>query len=350
MSNRVRVALIGAGEITKVRHVPGLRAIEGVEIAGVVNRTRESSQAVAAECDIPQVYDQWQQVMADRDVDAVVIGTWPNMHCELACAALKAGKHVLVENQMARNLSEARAMLAVAEAHPKLVARVVPSSLGMISENIMDQLMRGHFVGDLREVMVFAANDRFWDYSKPLHWQQDAEIAGRNVLALGAVHETLMRWVPPPVQVYAQAELFEPTRPVPEESRFGEVTLPDSLQIVGELKGGARVMYHVSGVILFGPGIQLHFYGSRGTVRLHFHAGEELIYAGRSEDTELKRIEIPAEERGSWNVEADFIAAIRGQKKTRLTDFATGVSQMEFLEAVALSAANNQPVELPLED
>jgi len=351
MSKRVRVGLIGAGANTRSRHIPGLQEIEGVEIVSVANRTPESSRAVASEFSIPRTHGTWQELLADPEIDAVVIGTWPNTHCEMTCAALRAGKHVLTEARMARNLAEARGMLAVSKEHPELVARIVPSPFGLTCGPAVHQLIQNHFLGDLREVVVLGASDQFWDYSKPLHWRQDAEISGNNVLTLGILQETLLRWAPQAVQVFALTELFEPTRPIPDESRFGNATVPDSVQIVAELQGGARAIYHFSGVILFGPGTQIHLYGSRGTIKVNFINGEEQVFVGRAEDGELTCLEIPAEEQGKWQVEQDFIAAIRGTKKDKggLNDFSTAIRYMEFLEAVARSAAENVPIELPLE-
>lgn len=349
MTKQIRVGLIGAGVNTRLRHLPGLRAIEGVEIVSVSNRTEQSSRAVAEEFSIPQVHASWQSLIADPDIDAVVIGTWPDTHCEIACAALRAGKHVLTEARMARNLAEAREMLAVSKEFPKLVAQVVPSPLGLICGPAVSHLVRNHYLGDLREVVVIGANDQFWDYSQPLHWQQDAAISGNNMLTLGIMQETLLRWVPQAVQVFAMAELFEPTRPLPAENRFSNVTVPDSVQVLAELQGGARAIYHFSGVILFGPGVQIHLYGSRGTIKIHFINGEELIYVGRAGDKQLEQVEIPSEEAGSWQVEADFIAAIRSGKPATLNDFATAIKSMEFQEAVARSAAENTPIDLPLE-
>ncbi len=349
MSESIRIGLIGAGENTRVRHIPGLQAIDGVEITAVANSTAESSQRVADEFGIPQTFGTWQELVASPEIDAVVIGTWPNLHCEVTCAALEAGKHVLTEARMARNLDEAKQMLEASKAHPELVAQVVPSPFGLECGPAITSLLKAHFLGDLREAIVLGANDQFWDYSKPLHPRQDAELSGKNTLALGILHESLMRWAPEPVQVFAQAELFEPTRPLPEENCFVDVGVPDSLQIVAELKGGVRCMYHLSGVTLFGPGMQIHLYGSRGTIKVEFVDGQEKVSCGRADDKELQIMEIPEEEKGSWNVEQDFVDAIRGNKKVTLTDFKTGVKYMEFVEAVSRSAEANAPVPLPLE-
>jgi len=349
MSKRVRVGLIGAGANTRSRHLPELQAIEGVDIVSVVNRTAESSRTVADEFSIPRTHETWQALLADPEIDAVVIGTWPNTHCEMTCAALRAGKHVLTEARMARNLAEARGMLAVAKEHPELVARIVPSPFGLTCGPAVHHLIHNHFLGDLREVVVLGASNQFWDYSKPLHWRQDADISGNNILTLGILQETLLRWAPQPVQVFAMTELFEPTRPLPEQNRFGNVTVPDSVQILAELQGGARAMYHFSGIVLFGPGTQIHLYGSRGTIKVNFINGEEQVFIGRAEDAALSRLEIPAEETGHWQVEQDFIAAIRGEKKSGLNDFGTAIKYMEFLEAVARSATENVPVDLPLD-
>jgi predicted dehydrogenase len=113
-----------------------------------------------------------------------------------------------------------------------------------------------------------------------------------------------------------------------------------------EIQGGARGLYHLSGIGLFGPGFHLHLYGSHGTIRVDLGAGTLMI--GTVGDEALHQPNIPEEQQGGWRVEDEFIGAIRGTETIRLTDFATGVKYMEFTEAVAQSAESNQPVDLPI--
>jgi predicted dehydrogenase len=113
------------------------------------------------------------------------------------------------------------------------------------------------------------------------------------------------------------------------------------------LENGGRGLYHISGVCRFGPGNQIHMYGSEGTLRYEVTPVERLL-TGRAGEKQLLEFEVPEEKRGGWRVEAEFVGAIRGYEKVRFTDFATGVKYMEFTEAVARSAASQMRVPLPL--
>jgi len=344
MSDTIRVGIVGAGANTRLRHVPGFRAIDGVELAGVVNSSSDSTARAADEFSIPKTYADWQALVSDPYLDAVMIGTWPNLHCEVTCAALEAGKHVLTEARMARSLAEARQMLVASQAQPSLVTQIVPSPFGLEHHDALVKLIGEGFLGELREVVVITADDSFHDESKPLHWRQDREISGVNTLALGIIHEAATRWVPTPDQVFAQAAVTSPTRSGLDGSL--EATVPDSVQILTTIpieSGQARGLYHVSGVALHGPGRAIHLYGSEGTIKVQLGAAEE-VWIGKAGEPSLRRLEVPPEEKGGWRVEAEFIRAIRGEEPIRFTTFKAGVDYMAFTEAVARSAEGNAPI------
>ena len=73
-TDEIRIAVVGAGQITRSRHLPGFRAIPGVRIVGVCNQKRESAARVAREFAIPKVYGGWEEAVEDPDVNAVLIG------------------------------------------------------------------------------------------------------------------------------------------------------------------------------------------------------------------------------------------------------------------------------------
>jgi len=349
----LRVGLIGAGANTRSRHIPGLLALPDVQLIAVCNRRPESTRAIAREYSIPRTYAHWEELVADPDIDAVVIGTCPYLHCAITLAALAAGKHVLTEARLAMNAAEAHRMLAAARQHPRLVTQVVPSPFGLKGNAVMQELIGAGFLGELREAHVYSLNAALADPAAPLSWRQDLALSGFNMLTLGIVHETLTRWVPPPVRVLAQVHAHLPSRIDPESGVRRPVGTPDSVQVLAVLGNGARVTYHCSGVTPFGQGMGIHLYGTEGV--LHYDLQQDRIRgaslkrgqrAGHA--GELVEIDIPAERAGRWRVEEEFVEAIRTGAPVRLTDFATGVAYMEFTEAVARSAEREEPVELPL--
>jgi predicted dehydrogenase len=347
MATPIRVGIVGLGANTRLRHVPGLRACLDVEIVAVCNRRPETTTAVAREFGIDRTYDTWQELVTDPAIDAVVIGTWPYLHCPITLAALDAGKHVLTEARMAMNAAEARRMLDAHRAHPELVCQIVPSPFGLRCDRVVKARLAEGYIGDLREVVIIGTGDMLADPNTPLGWRQVVELSGVNMLTLGILHETLIRWVPDPVRVTAQAHAFTPERLDPATGLRRRVGTPDSVQVLTEIAGGARGLYHCSGVIRHGPGSQVHLYGSDGTLKYELLPNDRLLGA-RAGDRELQEIAIPADQARSWRVEAEFIDAIRGQGQIELTDFETGVRYMEFTEAVARSAQTGEAVELPL--
>src|SRR5260370_8971790 len=98
MSNHpLRIGLIGAGANTRSRHIPGLKAIEDVEIVAVCNRRPGSTAATSREFGIAKTYEHWQDLVAEPDIDAGAIGTWPYLHCPITLAALERVNHLLTE-------------------------------------------------------------------------------------------------------------------------------------------------------------------------------------------------------------------------------------------------------------
>lgn len=104
---KVRMALIGAGSFARSSHLPNMQALDRLyHLRAVVNRTGPSAKAVGQQFGADYVSTDPAEVLADPEVDAVLIATRHHLHGSLALAALKAGKHVLVEKPMTLDLDE----------------------------------------------------------------------------------------------------------------------------------------------------------------------------------------------------------------------------------------------------
>lgn len=344
--DRIRVGVIGAGNNTRTRHIPGLLAIDGVEIVAVANRSRESAQAVCDQFGIPSAHADWRAVVDDDSLDAIVIGTWPDTHRTLTCAALDAGKHVMCEARMAATLADARAMLDSARQRPRLVAQVVPSPFTLRVDQTIKELLGQGYLGELYSLSVVATTAEFANFDAPLHWRHQRRFSGQNIMNMGIWYEATMRWVGPATSVSASARTFVRRRNDPVSGSPVDVDVPDHVQVLTDLSGGALGDYRISTVNGLGPTPGAWLFGSTGT--LHFDSSSGALFGGRAGDTELAEIAIPAQRAGGWRVEEEFVNAIRGLEEISHTTFADGVKYMEFTEAVHSSAETGQKVALPL--
>ena len=344
----IRVGLIGAGRNTRNRHIPGLQAIASVEIVGVANRSRVSSEAVAKEFGFPKVYDHWQQLIDDPQIDAVVIGTWPYMHRTMTLAALAADKHVLCEARMAMDATEARAMRDAAQAKPALVTQIVPSPFTLRVDGMVKKLLAEEYLGQILAVEV-RDGGQFLDREGLLHWRNDFNLSGYNAMSLGIWFEALMYWIGGVTQVVAMGQTYVKMRK-DDDGVLHAVRIPEHLDVIATMECGAQAHYQVSSVTGLADGLGIYLFGSEGTLyTTSWNAPDgQKLYGGRRGDTTLKEIAVPPELEGGWRVEEEFIGAIRGQEAITHTTFDDGVKYMEFTEAVARSVATGRAISLPL--
>ncbi len=338
----IRVGVIGAGNNTRSRHIPGLQAINGVEIIGVCNRSEESSRRVADEFGIPKTYGNWQNAIADTDTNAIVIGTWPYIHCRATVAALAADKHVMCEARMAMNAREAHTMRNAARQKTDLVAQIVPSPMTLRVDNTIKRLIAEGYVGEVLVVDV-RAGGAFLDREAPLQWRQDFDLSGLNIMSMGIWYEALMRWLGEATRISAIGKTFVKMRP-DADGIMHAVRIPEHIDVVGDLACGAQLHMQVSNVTGLAGAPEVFIFGSEGTLRF---SGNRL-FGGQKGDERLSEIQIPDAETGAWRVEAEFVNAIRGIEIITHTDFETGVKYMEFTEAVTRSMLAGRTIALPL--
>jgi predicted dehydrogenase len=329
----IRIGIVGAGSIVRAEHVPRFRAIPGVELVAVANRTRESSQRAAAELGIGRAVEDWQSLVDDDAVNAVLIGAWPYLHAPVTIAALEAGKHVLTEARMAATGLDARAMLAASRAHRDQVAMVVPASFSLWADATIKRLIDGGPVGRVRHVRVT------WQANGPDEpgeaWRWQRRFSGENVMALGIVYEAMARWLGQATAATAVARL-DATHP--------SVDVPDHVLAILEFPDDVTATIEMSARTQAPASNTATFFGSEGALEVDFTA-ERIRHAAIGGD--WGDAEVREEDRAGWTAEIDFVSSIRDGTPVTLTDFATGAHYMAVVEAIDRSAAEGRrmPVE-----
>ncbi len=118
-SQKLRVGVIGAG--IGAFHLAAYARLPQVEIAALAGLDDDRVRRVATEYQVPTTYREYGDLLAVPDIDAVSICLPNALHAPVTIAALRAGKHVLIEKPLARNVVEGRAMLAAAAAHGRVL-------------------------------------------------------------------------------------------------------------------------------------------------------------------------------------------------------------------------------------
>ena len=109
MTKTIKVALAGAGAFG-IKHLDGIKNIDGVEVVSLVGRRLEPTKEVADKYGISHVSTELADSLALKEVDAVILCTPTQMHAEQSIACLKAGKHVQVEIPLADSWKDAQAV------------------------------------------------------------------------------------------------------------------------------------------------------------------------------------------------------------------------------------------------
>ena len=344
---RLGIGFVGAGAIVRQRHVPGLRQVPGVELVGVANRSRGSSERAARELGIGRAYEDWRGLVESVDVDVVWIGTHPSTHREISLAALAADKHVFCQARMALDYQDAKAMWEAAERSDR-TTMLCPPPHYMRGDRVVRDLLADGFVGQPLDVVVRSYSANYADPATPLHWRQQRAVSGYNALDVGMMVEVLQRWLGYAGRVVALEKTVYPTRPSPAGGE-APVERPDTLSAVAELESGALATLAFSGVARHAAEANaFEIYGSEGTIRYEYAA--DRILAGKADDPGLKEVSIPADRAREWTVEADFVEAVRAGKRSVEPSFWDGLKYMEMTEAIFRSAETGRAVDLPFED
>ncbi|MDH3256682.1 MAG: bi-domain-containing oxidoreductase [Nitrospinota bacterium] len=101
-SGKIKIALAGAGGFIKGMHIPNLQALSRrYQIHAVTSRTGSNASNTAKQVGAQYCTTDYQEILNDPRVDAVLIGTRHHQHASMVLEALQAGKHVLVEKPLA---------------------------------------------------------------------------------------------------------------------------------------------------------------------------------------------------------------------------------------------------------
>ncbi len=199
---KVRIGIVGAGNIATNSHMPAYAACDAAEIAAVADINLERAQAFAKRFGIPHAYSSVEEMLANESIDAVDICTWNCGHTPVAIAAANAGKHVFCEKPLADSLENALAVKAAVEKAGVRFLLGVPSRFNpanALARELLDK-------GELGEI-YYAKTSYLRRRGTPTGWFTDKRASGGGPILDIGVHRIDAAWYlmgnPKPVRVSA---------------------------------------------------------------------------------------------------------------------------------------------------
>ncbi len=199
---KVRIGIVGAGNIATNAHMPAYAACDKAEIAAVADLNLERAETFAKRFGIPHAYASVEEMLEHEDIDAVDICTWNCGHASVAIAAANAGKHILCEKPFADSLEHALAAKEAVEKAGVQFLLGVPSRFNPPNALAREMLDKGE-LGDV----YYAKTSYLRRRGTPTGWFTDSRVSGGGpVLDIG-VHRIDAAWYmmgnPKPVRVSA---------------------------------------------------------------------------------------------------------------------------------------------------
>lgn len=120
MEINIRWGILSTANIAVESMIPALLCSEYCALTGLASRDIKKAKRIAKKFKIPKYYGSYQELLEDKEIEAVYIPLPNHLHVKWAIKALRAGKHVLVEKPVALSSMEANELLEEAKKHPEL--------------------------------------------------------------------------------------------------------------------------------------------------------------------------------------------------------------------------------------
>ncbi len=263
--DKVGVGLVGS-QFASTIHAESLKRVPRARLAAVASPTPGHAAAFAKAHGIPNAFTDYRRMLDMPEVDMVVIGAPNDVHCQIACDAAAAGKHVVCEKPLCLNLAEADKMIAACrKAKVKLMYAeelcFTPKYVRL--KKLVDD-------GALGKVTLVKQSEKHDGPHAPHFW--DVDRAGGGVaMDMGCHAIEFFRWIlgkPRILDVYAQM-----ATQVHADKTRGD----DNALLIINFEGGATALAEESWTKLGGMDDRAEVYGSKGVAYANLLQGNSIL-------------------------------------------------------------------------
>jgi predicted dehydrogenase len=335
MKEKTKVAVIGAGNVAQVAHLPAYKSHRGVELTALVEEDLVKARKVAEQFGVKNVYEDFTRMLKKEDVDAVDICTPNYLHAPMAITALRSGRHVLCEKPIARNAAEAKKMVDTARKSKKILMVAMNNRFRQDVEVLQKFIKRGE-LGTVQ--LVKAGWRRMAQDWQDRRWLTDQRKSGGGALLdLGLPKMDLAIWI---------AGLKKPSRVTCNLfRRAGRSGVEDSACAMVNFAGGSCLILEVTWNLLEPKDhVYLEVYGSKGAATLYPFRIHKAMHGHLVNVTPA--IEQKNFYKDSYRREIEHFIDCVQKKRKPLTTGAEAASVLKILDAMYESASCTSEVSL----
>lgn len=292
MKESIGVGFFGTGFARRVQ-IPAFQACENARIVSIASGSLENAKAVADESGAKHFTDNWRETVERSDVDLVCITTPPNLHREMADAALAAGKHVLAEKPMAMNVAEAEAMADLAKRSGKLA--LIDHELRFLpGRQKAKAMLHSGAIGTIRHAKYTFKAPHRGDPEQKWDWWSSKKAGGGALGAIGSHVIDSFLWFLESDIASVNAQLQTHVKERPFENGMRKVETDDQVNMLLRFNDGEitdNTTGHVSVSMIEGPEYVncIEFVGNEGWMRVG-HRGD--VYIAKRGEAEWTAIEV----------------------------------------------------------
>jgi predicted dehydrogenase len=346
---KVKLGIIGCGVIG-INHVKGaLSAPDRVELTALCDIRPEAVKAAATQYKVPKAYTNPDELLADPDVEAVVLAIPLKGRPELGVKVLKAGKHLLMEKPLVRNMAEARALLAARG--ERVVACCSARHSVYPSARAAAKVVSDGLLGKVRLIRargITACGPK--PKNPPPVWRVSKELNGGGILVNWGVYDldyllSIVGWSVRPQTVLAQ------TWRAPEIFRDRMAPGSDGESLYAAIvrcQGGEMIVMERGEFVASSNDVAWSIIGEKGTIHLNLipDVGKKLLLDEATPDGVKSRVVWEGDE--NWDsihitLVPDFADAIL-QHRAPYTSLEQGMVIQQITDAIYASAESGRAV------
>jgi predicted dehydrogenase len=265
---------VGCGVIANTTYLPGIRRMtDKVDLVAVCDVQPALAERAADAFGASERYTDYERMLTQAPIDAVVVLTNIQSHAANVLAALEAGKHVYTEKTLGTTLEEADRCIEAARERNLLLACAPPVMLSAANQRVKELIGRGA-IGRVNFVRARhshggPANSRNWTGDPTWFYKPGAG----PILDLGVyAFHTLTGILGPARRVTAFAGIAMPERPIrsgPAQGKTIRVEVEDNALVLLDFGDATFAVVDSTYCVQAAKGPRLEFYGSRGTINLN---------------------------------------------------------------------------------